>query len=134
MEPELSTTRRDGDGQIGVLEADDGLLDAVFEDLEVVLGEVLDQVSVPSSTVAFSDHFFDVGVQDVAAVFLVQRFAARGRGGFASGERTGSRSTVSGGAWPGGWPELAGGRLLRWQRNDRAGKTEARGSRYCKGA
>ena len=38
-------------GSIGVLEADDVLLDAVLKDLEVALGQVLHEAPEPSSTV-----------------------------------------------------------------------------------
>ena len=44
MEPELSTTRRNGDRKVGVLKADERLLDAVLEDLKVVLLQVRDQL------------------------------------------------------------------------------------------
>ena len=62
----------DGDGQIGVLEADEGLLDAVLEDLEVVFGQVLDQ-AVAVEHRGVEHHFFHVGAQHVALALFAQR-------------------------------------------------------------
>ena len=84
-----------GDGKIGVLEADDVLLDPVFVDLKIVFGQVLNQLRAVEHG-GVEHHFFDVGVEQVALAFLAE-VPVGGTGGTVSGERTGSVSCVSDG-------------------------------------
>ena len=79
-----------------MLEAEQLLLNAVFEDAEVVFLEVLRDVAAGVEHGDVERDFFDIGVDDEAAA-LFGDFAGGGFGGLSgSGERTGSRSTVSG--------------------------------------
>ena len=64
--------QRNRNRQIGVLKADDVLLDAVLKDLKVVLLQVLDQL-VAVQHRAVQHHLFHVGAQHVAFALLAQR-------------------------------------------------------------
>ena len=60
----------DGDGDVGVLEAEQVLLDAVFENLEVVFLEVLDDLTFVVEHGDVEGDFFDFG-----ADYVVRRLA-----------------------------------------------------------
>ena len=61
-----------------MLKADDGLLDAVLENGEVIFGQILDQ-AVAVEHGGIEDNFFHILAKDVAAAFLAD-FVGRGRG------------------------------------------------------
>jgi len=75
----------EGDGDVGVGERDDVLQGVVFEDVEIALGEVLDEVAVLIDHGAGQDDFVDVAGEGVDALvaldFLVRSVGVRGADG-----------------------------------------------------
>ena len=68
----------DGDGDIGVVEGDDGLGDVVFPDLEVGFGEVLDEVAVLIDDGAGEEDFIDVAGEGIDAVLALDFLVGAG--------------------------------------------------------
>ena len=133
IEPELSTTSADRNRQIGVLKADDVLLHAVFENLKVLLASASAPTAVAFQHRGIQHHLFHVGAQNVSFAPSLCRGPPFALGGCsASGERTGSRSTVS--EWQ---PAPALGAVFDAccapSGESRKGGVP-QGSRYCKGA